>query len=159
MTGMQALKLTTPTDREVVFTRVFAAPRSRVFDALVIPDLLRRWMLGPPGWSMPVCEVELTVGGTFCIVWRSADGAEMGMTGTYREIERPHRLVHTELFDQDWTGGETVITTVLTEEDGQTTLTSTVRYASPEARDGALRAGMEQGVAASYDRLEALLAS
>jgi uncharacterized protein YndB with AHSA1/START domain len=83
----------------------------------------------------------------------------MGMGGVHREIARPERIVRTELFDEDWTGGETVATLVLTEQGGKTTSTTTVLYSSPEARDGALKSGMEQGVAANYDRLEALLAS
>ncbi|HEX6012476.1 MAG TPA: SRPBCC domain-containing protein [Geminicoccaceae bacterium] len=83
----------------------------------------------------------------------------MGMSDVYREVAPPERLVHTELFDADWTGGETLVTTVLREHAGRTTLTSTVRYSSREARDTAFRTGMEQGVAASYGRLAELLAS
>ena len=140
-------------------TRVFDAPRRLVFEAYTTPELLERWLLGPPGWSLPVCEIDLRVGGALRFVWRGPDGAEMGMGGVYREIVRPERLVHTELFDQDWTGGETLVTTVLDEAAGRTTLTSTVRYGSQEARDAALRTGMAHGVAASYDRLAGLLAS
>ncbi len=159
MTNAGALKVTTPSDREVAMERVFDAPRDRVFDACTRPELLRRWLLGPPGWSLAVCEVDLRVGGALRFVWRGADGTEMGMRGTYREIAPPGRLVHTELFDQDWTGGETLATTVLAEHDGGTALTLTVLYPSRAARDGALGSGMEGGVAASYDRLAALLAS
>jgi uncharacterized protein YndB with AHSA1/START domain len=160
-TTAQALELTTPTDREVVVTRSFEAPRERVFDAWTRPELLSRWLLGPPGWTMPVCEIDLRVGGAFRIVWRGPGGIEMGMGGVYREIAPPMRLVHTELFDVDWTGGETLVTTVLAERDGGgTSVTVTVLYASREARDAALRTGMERGMAASYDRLaEMLLAS
>ncbi len=81
----------------------------------------------------------------------------MGMGGVYREIVPPERIVHTELFDQDWSGGETLVTTVLTEQGGKTTLTLTVLYASREVRDTVLKTPMEQGVAASYDRLAELL--
>ncbi|MFB3818906.1 MAG: SRPBCC family protein [Candidatus Methylomirabilales bacterium] len=154
-----ALKVTTPTEREIVMTRVFDAPRGLVFEALTTPALLQRWLLGPPGWSMPVCEVDLRAGGAFRFVWRGQDGRAMGVRGVYREIVPPERIVHTELFDQDWTGGETLVTTTLTEYDGATTLVTVVRYQSREARDGARKTGMEQGVAASYDRLEASLAS
>jgi uncharacterized protein (TIGR03086 family) len=155
----ETLKVTTPTEREVVMTRVFDAPRRLVFDAWTKPELLERWLLGPDGWSLVVCEVDLKVGGAYRFVWRGPDGAEMGMRGVYREIVPPERLVSTELYDEDWTGGETLITTVLAEQGRKTTLTSTVRYASREARDAALSTGMEQGVAASYDRLAELLAS
>lgn len=152
------LKVTTPTEREIVMTRVFDAPRGLVFDALTKPELLQRWLLGPPGWTMPVCEIDLRVGGAYRYVWRKA-GKDMGMGGVFKEIVRPERIVTTELFDDDWTQGETLVTTVLTETGGKTTLTTTVRYSSREARDGALKTGMDEGVAASYDRLEELLAT
>jgi uncharacterized protein YndB with AHSA1/START domain len=154
------LKVTTPTEREIVMTRIFDAPRKRVFDAHTRPELVKRWLLGPPGWSMPVCQIDPKVGGAYRYVWRNdVDGTEMGMGGVHREIVPPERLVVTALFDQDWTGGETLNTLVLTEQGGKTTLTNTVRYSSREARDNALRTGMEQGVAASYDRLADLVAS
>jgi uncharacterized protein YndB with AHSA1/START domain len=153
------LKVTTPTDREIAMTRAFDSPRRLVYEALTKPELVQRWLLGPPGWTMPFCEIDLKVGGRFRYVWRKSDGQEMGMGGVYREISPPDRLVHTELFDEDWTGGETLVTTVLTEKAGKTTLTTTVLYASREIRDAILKSPMEQGVAASYDRLEALLAT
>lgn len=151
------LTVTAPGDREVVMTRVFDAPRRLVFEAWTKPELLQRWLLGPEGWSMPVCEVDLREGGSFRFVWRNDDGREMGMGGVYREIVPPERLVHTELFDEDWTEGETVVTTVLTEDGGKTTMTSTVRYSSEAARDAALATGMTDGVAVTYDRLAELL--
>jgi uncharacterized protein YndB with AHSA1/START domain len=156
MTDTGALQVTTPTEREIAVTRVFDAPRQRIFDALTRPELIRRWMFGPDGWSLPVCESDLRVGGALRFVWRDPN-MEMGMSGTYREVAPPGRLVHTELFDEDWTGGETVVTTVLTEQDGRTTLTSTILYASREARDAVLKTPMTQGMATSYDRLAALL--
>jgi uncharacterized protein YndB with AHSA1/START domain len=155
----RTLKITRPSDRELAMTRVFDAPRRLVFDALTKPELVQRWLLGPEGWAMPVCEIDLRVGGRFRYVWRNASGKEMGMGGVYREIAPSERIVHTELFDEDWTGGETLVTTVLTEQDERTTLTMTVLYSSREARDAALKTPMEEGVAASYDRLAELLAS
>ncbi len=159
MTNTGTLQVATPTDREVVITRVFDAPRRLVFDAWTKPELVKRWLLGPPGWTMPVCDIDLRVGGAYRFVWRGDDGASMGMGGVYREIVSPDRLVCTQLFDEDWTGGETLGTLVLTEHDGKTTLTNTVLYASKEARDAALSTGMAEGVGASYDRLADLLAS
>jgi uncharacterized protein YndB with AHSA1/START domain len=161
MKNAGALKVTTPTDREIVLTRLFDAPRRLVFDALTTPELLKRWLLGPPGWSMVVCEIELKVGGKFRYVWRNIDGTEMGMHGVYREVVRPERIVNTETFDFgcDAQSGEAVGTAVLTEQDGRTTLTTTVLYPSKEARDATIASGMERGVAASYDRLEELLAT
>src|SRR5687767_4916477 len=95
----QTLNVTTPADREIVITRVFDAPRRLVWEAMSQPELLKRWLLGPPGWSMTVCENDLRVGGTFRNVWRNTEGAEMAMHGTYREVEAPERCVRTEIFD------------------------------------------------------------
>jgi uncharacterized protein YndB with AHSA1/START domain len=131
-----------------------------VFDAHTKPELIKRWLLGPPGWSMPVCEIDLRVGGTYRYVWRhDRNGNEMGMGGLYREIVAPQRIVHTERFDEAWYPGEALNTLVLVEKGGRTTLTQTVRYESREARDAVLKSGMESGVAASYERLADLLAS
>jgi uncharacterized protein YndB with AHSA1/START domain len=157
---MGTLKLTTPSDRELAMTRVFDAPRQLVFDAHTKPDLVRQWLLGPPGWSMPVCEMDVRVGGTYRWVWRhDTNGTEMGMGGVYREIVAPERLVTTERFDEAWYPGEALNTLVLIEQGGRTTLTQTMRYESRDARDAVIKSNMEQGVAASYDRLADLLAS
>jgi uncharacterized protein YndB with AHSA1/START domain len=157
MMGTGRLIVTTPTDREIVMTRVFAAPRKLVFDAWTKPELVRRWLLGPPGWTMPVCEIDLRVGGAYRFEWLGQDGTVMGMGGLYREIVIPERIVNTQLFDQDWTGGETLGTLLLTEQGGKTTLTNKVMYASREARDAALRTRMAEGVEAGYARLDELL--
>ena len=154
------LKITTSGDRELVMTRVFTAPRTLVFDAHTKPELVTRWLLGPPGWSMPVCEMDVRVGGTYRWVWRhDRDGTEMGMGGTYREVRAPERLVATERFDEAWYPGEALNTLVLVEQGGRTTLTQTMRYESREARDAVIKSGMESGVKASYDRLDDLLAA
>jgi uncharacterized protein YndB with AHSA1/START domain len=146
-------------EREIVMTRVFAATRDLLFDALTKPELLKRWLLGPPGWSMPICEVDLKVGGSYRYVWRNEDGREMGVGGKYREIVRPERIAHSEKFDQAWYPGEAIVTTTLIEKAGSTTLTTTMLMESREARDEVLESGMESGVAASYDRLEEILSS
>lgn len=153
----RTLQVTTPSDREILMTRALDAPRELVWDAFTKPELVKRWLLGPPGWTMPVCEIDLRVGGPYRFVWRKEDGVEMGMGGVHREIEKPERLVRTELFDQDWTGGETVATVVFNERNGSTIVDITVLYSSQEARDGALASGMKEGMAAGYDRLEELL--
>ena len=154
------LQLTAPGEREIAMTRVFDAPRQLVFDAHTKPELVKRWLLGPPGWSMPVCEIDLRVGGKYRYVWRhDREGTEMGMGGVYREIVTPERIVNTERFDEAWYPGEAVDTLVLVERGGRTTLTLTLRYESREARDAVLKSGMESGVTASYDRLADLLAS
>src|SRR5271166_2227921 len=105
MTNPESLKVTTRGDREIVMTRVFNAPRRLVFDALTRPELVKQWLLGPPGWSMPVCEIDLKVGGAYHYLWRNANGTEMGMHGVFREIVVPERLVTTENFDQPWYPG------------------------------------------------------
>ena len=154
-----ALEITTPSDREVVITRRFNAPREMVFDCHTVPALVRRWLLGPPGWTMPTCEIDLRVGGRYRYVWRSPEGGDMGMGGVFREIERPALLVANESFDEDWTGGETTVTTRFAEQDGQTTSTVTVLYASREARDGAVASGMADGMEMGYQRLDEMLAA
>jgi uncharacterized protein YndB with AHSA1/START domain len=156
-----ALKVTTPTDREIVMTRVFDAPRRLVWDAMSKPELLQRWLWGPPGWSMLVCENDVRVGGVFRHVWHGPGGQEMAMRGVYREVVPPERIVRTEAFDLGCASqaGEQLATLVLTEQGGQTLLTLRLLYPSKEARDATLASGMERGVAASYDRLDEVLAS
>jgi uncharacterized protein YndB with AHSA1/START domain len=156
MKNTGTLQVTTPTDREIVLTRVFDAPRSLVFDAFTKPELLKRWF-GPHGWSLVVCEVDLKVGGTFRFVLRGPDGTDMGMRGVYREIMPPERSVHMESFD-DYPG-ESQVTTVLVEQGGRTTLTATVLYPSQEVRDAVIKSGMEHGAAESYDKLAEYLES
>jgi len=107
--------------------------------------------------TMPVCEMDLKVGGAYRSVWRSPDGGEMGVRGTFREITPPDGFVATEKFDEAWYAGEALITYRLVEQGGKTTLTLTIRYESREARDGVLKTPMEKGVGMSYDRLEKLL--
>jgi uncharacterized protein YndB with AHSA1/START domain len=156
---LNRLVITTPTEREVVITRKFDASRQMIWDCHTRPELVRRWLLGPPGWEMPVCSIDLKVGGRYRYEWRNADGRTMGMGGVFREIDAPARLVANELFDDDWTGGETRVTQVFTEERGSTRLTLTVLYTSQEARDGAVRTGMTEGMEAGYERLEELAKS
>ena len=154
------LKVAAHGDREIVMTRVFNAPRRLVYDAFTKPELVKQWLLGPPGWSMPVCEIDLKVGGKYRYVWRQdSDGSEMGMGGVYREIVPQERVVCTEVFDKAWYSGEAVGTLVLSEQGGKTTITQTMLYESCEARDAVLKTPMEKGVAMSYDRLADLLAA
>lgn len=160
MKNAGALQVTTPTEREIVITRAFDAPRRLVFDAHTRPELVKRWLYGPDGWALVVCEIDLRVGGAYRYVWRRERTAtDMGMGGVYREIVVPERLVATERFDESWYPGEAVSSIVLVEQGGTTTLTQTVRYESREARDTALKSGMLDGMAATYDRLVGVLAS
>ncbi len=146
-------------EQEIVMTRTFDASPELVFEALTTPKLVQRWLLGPEGWSMPRCEMDVKVGGAYRWVWRNdADGTEMGMGGVYREIVPNERLVATEKFDEAWYQGEALGTFELTAQGGETILKQTMLYESREARDQALKSGMEQGVIASYDRLEQIVA-
>jgi uncharacterized protein YndB with AHSA1/START domain len=150
-----ATTFTTPTDREIVMTRVVDAPRRLVFEAYTNPKHLPHWMLGPEGWTMPVCEIDLRPGGAWRFVWRRSDGSEMGMGGVYKEVVPPERLVSTEAWGGDWP--ETLNTLVLSEQDSKTTITSRMLYPSKEARDAALETGMREGASQGFDRLDEYL--
>ena len=158
MTSTQTLKIEPVGERDIRVTRLFNAPRDMVFDAFTTPELMKRWLLGPDGWSLIVCELDLKVGGAYRLVWKNdKTGKTMGMGGFYREISRPDRLVTTEKFDEAWYPGEMVDTAEFVEKNGMTTYTSTMRYESRDARDMVLKSDMESGLTASYDRLEGLL--
>ena len=153
------LIVTTPNDREITLTRVFDAPRQRVFEAYTTPAQLERWLGVFDGSTFEVCEVDLRVGGSYRYVWRDRHGKAMGMRGVFREIVKPERIVATEVFDEPWYEGGAEDTIEFTEADRRTTLNVTVRYASEEVRDGVLRTPMTDGVSASYDELEKILDS
>ena len=146
-------EFTTPSDRELVARRVFDAPRQLVWEVHTVPKHVQRWLLGPDGWTMPICEMDVRPGGRWRYGWRNdAKGQQFEMTGVYREVKAPERLVNTETWGAEWP--ETVNTTVFTEKGGKTTVTTTVLYASKEARDGAIKTGMESGWDRSYERLD-----
>lgn len=145
----------TPSDREFMITRVFDAPRRLVYETYTKPEHLSRWMLGPDGWTMPVCEMDLRPGGAWHFVWRHADGQEMAMHGVYREVVPLERVVSTESWGGDWP--ETVNTVTFAEANGQTTVTTRILYPSKAARDKAMQSGMQDGVSMSFDRLAELL--
>ena len=152
------LKVTTRGDREVVMIRDFNAPRQLVFDAFTKPDLIKRWLFGPPGWSLASCVMDLRVGGKWRFVWRdNANGKDMPMGGVFREIDKPSRLVHTEQFEG--TPDESIETKEFAEKSGRTTFTQITLYASREARDAALSGMEDGGMDATFDRLDDLLAS
>jgi uncharacterized protein YndB with AHSA1/START domain len=147
-------------DREIRITREFDAPRALVFDAHTKPELVRRWLGVRSGWTMPVCEIDLRVGGTYRYVWRQEkSGHEMGMGGVFREIVRPERVVATERFDDPWYPGEGINTIAFTEKAGRTTMEMTTRYESKAARDAVLASPMATGLEESYQKLDALAAA
>jgi uncharacterized protein YndB with AHSA1/START domain len=149
------LDITTPSDREIVMTRVFNAPRRMVYQAFTRPELIQRW-LGPRGWTLPTCEVDLRVGGKYRYVGEGPDGTKLGWGGIFKEIVPEQRIAHVESFD-DYPG-EAQITSEWTESGGKTTFTATMLYESKEVRDAVIASGMEHGAAESYDRLEEMLA-
>jgi len=145
--------VTTPSDREIVMTRAFDAPRRLVFDALTKPELLKRWH-GARGWFLVDCEIDLRVGGTWRFVSEGPLGMKMGHSGVYREISPPDRLVYTESFDDQWYPGESLVTVVLAERDAKTTMSTTLLFPSREVRDLVLASPMKRGVGESYERLD-----
>lgn len=152
-----ALEITMPGDCELVMTRLFEAPRHLVYRALTEPALLRRWY-GAHGWSLVVCEMDLRVGGAWRYVTRRPDGREIGQRGVYREITPPSRIVHSESWE-DWNPGELLVTTTLTERDGQTTFACSMRFPTRDVRDLLIQHGMTSGAAETYDRLAECLTS
>ena len=162
----ETLEVTTPSDLEIEMTRYFAAPRHLVFEAHVKPELLKRWLIGPPGWTMATCEVDLKVGGKYRCGWQREAGATPSpgcesvpdafeVVGVYREIVPPERIVATEYMGP---GDGSLVTLVFMEEGGRTKFTQTMRFGSREERDGALKSGMTEGTAICYDRLAEILA-
>jgi uncharacterized protein YndB with AHSA1/START domain len=151
-----------PSDREVKVTREFKAPRELVYQAYTTPELVKRWLLGPPGWEMPVCEMDVRVGGTYRWRWRStSDGKEFGFHGQFKEVRAPARLVHSEFFDPGDVGGDmgegATITVEFSESNGITTMTSLMDFGNKRARDAAVATGMTGGMEQSYQLLDALL--
>lgn len=159
------LQVTQPSDREVRVVRTFAAPRQLVWDAHTKPELVKKWMLGPPGWTMPVCEMDLRVGGKYRWRWRSdEDGKEFGFFGTFKEVNGPERLVYEEHYDPGDVGGTmpsepAIVTSVFEESNGVTTLTVTMLFASKEIRDAAVGTGMTGGMEMGYARLDEMFAA
>eukprot|EP00953_Heterococcus_sp_UTEX-ZZ885_P027175 14616-Heterococcus_DN1.PRE.10 len=182
---MRTLEIKPSGETDIVAIRKLPASRARVFQALTMPAVLQQWHLGPEGWQLPVCNVNLQVGKPYRFVWRREGEPDLGSggqiafamlpiasnttaltnqcshdrlcyAGVYKEIDSPNRLVHTEAFDGY--PGESLVTTNLEEhDDGSTVMHVTMQYDSKETRDTVLATGMELGMAASYDRLDKLL--
>lgn len=153
-----------PSDSEVKVTRRFRAPRALVYRAYTEPALLQRWLLGPPGWTMPVCEMDVREGGAFRWRWRSDDGGqEFGFHGEFREVVPQSRLAHTQIYDPGQVGGSmgdpAYITVEFAEDGGVTTVTTRMDFGSKEGRDAAMASGMTDGMEMSYQLLDRALAS
>ncbi|HEX5052481.1 MAG TPA: SRPBCC family protein [Planctomycetota bacterium] len=157
----KSLQIATPTDTTIVLTRTFHAPRRLVWEAMTVPAKMRRWMLPPPGWTLTVCECEARVGGALHLAWKSEDAdPAMTLRGVFTEVVPHERMVHTETMAMG--SGEVVGSLLETHEfqerNGVTTMRITQKYDSKDARDGAIASGMEVGMEAGYQQLEAMLA-
>src|SRR5262245_34657160 len=161
--AIEKAQVTLPSDREVKVTRSFRAPRGLVYRAYTEPSLVQRWLLGPPGWTMPVCEMDVRVGGRYRWRWRSKeDGSEFGFAGTFREVQPSARLVHTQAFDpgtleDNFPGNDAIVTVSFNENAGVTMVTTLIDFGSKEARDAAVATGMTDGMEQSYQSLDGLL--
>ena len=144
-----------PSDTEIVITREFNAPRALVWDAFSKPEHIRRWW-GLRGTTVPVCENDLRVGGTWRWVLRDPDGSEHAFSGKYLEVAPPERAVRTEWYEAI-PDAEYVSTATFTERDGKTLLHNHLKYKSREHRDGHLMSGMEPGMQETYQRMDELL--
>ena len=160
MSQASSFSFTPHADRDVVVKRVFDAPRELVWRAFTEPGLITRWMSGPPAGPLSIREMDFKVGGAYRWEWRlDAGGAIMGLSGAFREISRPQRIVHTEKWAQPYYMGETVVTTAFADSNGKTAITITVRYQTRAARDAMTKSGMAAGMAQCYARLDAFLSS
>lgn len=157
----QTIQIEMSGDRSVRLTREFAAPPRLVWDAHTRPELARQWLGGFDGWTMKTCEIDLRAGGTArYVMWHEPSGEEMGWTDTFLEVEPHARLVFSEIFDQDWTGGATTNTCLFREHaPGKTLFEMTIAFASPEAREESLKINFVEGMELSYARMDALVAA
>ncbi|MBR1218074.1 SRPBCC family protein [Bradyrhizobium sp. U87765 SZCCT0131] len=149
--------LTLPSDRELLITRSFAAPRELVWMAVTDAAHVRRWW-GCDDFETMVCEIDLRVGGRFRFEMRGADGTPHPITGVYREIVRPERLVHTQIYDvPPHNDKEAIVTVTFTEANGRTHYACLIAHATREDRDAHVASGVEGGVASALDRIEQML--
>ncbi len=151
----QTFEFTTPTATSIRVVRTFDAPVDLVWRAHTEPELLKQWMTGPPDHSLPVCEIDLRVGGKARYVWKNPE-FEMGMTAEFKEVVEHMRIVYTEIYD-GWPEGASTVTANFVEAKGQTTITVDIQYLNQEARDAAMQPGFEEGYAASYETLDRCL--
>ena len=161
-------QVTLPSDTEVRVTRSFHAPRTLVWQAHTVPKLVQRWMPGYPGWSMPVCEMDVRPGGKYRWRWRSDEnGQEFGFFGTFKEVDAPAKMTQEEYFDPGDVGGEVtgampvnnpaINRSTFTEKNGVTTVVVLMDYGSKAARDAAVSTGMTDGMETSYQNLDKLI--
>ena len=159
MPKIDTLQVSLRGENEVEITRNFPGPRNLLFDCHTKPDLVRRWLFGFDGWKLAVCDIDLRGSGRYRYEWQEiATGNSMGMGGSFREVVPNELLVTTELFDEDWTGGETIVTTRFLGDGNTSRIEMVILYSSAAAREAALKTGMTDGMEFSYQRLDGLLA-
>jgi uncharacterized protein YndB with AHSA1/START domain len=152
MTSSQTATVTLPTDRQILITREFDAPRHLVYRAYTTPELVKQWWNAKRG-EVTIAEIDLRVGGTWRWVMIAQGGMEVGFHGEYREIVPNERIVSTEVFE-GMPDAQSVNTLTLTENDGRTTLTILVEHETQEHRDAHINSGMEAGMQDAMDLLE-----
>lgn len=155
-TSTPGAQVTLPSDTDIVITRRFGHSREDLWRAWTEPTLLRQWLLGPDGWTMPVCEVDLRVGGTYRYEW-AGPGESFGTGGTFLELDAPRRMVTTEAMDGF--PAESRVTIEFQEAPGGCVVVLTQSYPDRATRDAVVATGMADGVEISHQRLESILAS
>ena len=154
---MSKMTLTTEGDRYVVVTRRFAAPPEAVYRAHTEPELIRRWLLGPEGWTMPVCISDPRPGGRIRYEWTDGKGGGFHLTGEYLELDPYGRIVHVERMHLPDPTPDNHVETKFEPDGGGTLMTMRMMLPDAETRAQMLATGMEQGMEASYARLESIL--
>ncbi|MFN3149156.1 SRPBCC domain-containing protein [Bremerella sp.] len=159
---MKPATASTPSDTQVEVIRGFDSPVNLVWKMFTEQELVSRWMLGPPGWSMPVCEMDFRVGGKYENRFRNdEDGTEFGWVGEFREIETQRQIIHDESYglagDTDEMSNTSVVTITFQENGNGTRVNTLIEYASQEARDAALATGMTVAMEMGYQRIDDLL--
>lgn len=160
ITAPSGLQISTPTDTTIVLTRTFNAPRRLVWEATFTPDKMRRWMLPPPGLTMTTCECDARSGGKLSIAWKSDEhDPVMTLKGEFTDVSPHEHAVHTEkmALGSGQVIGSLVEKHEFADQGAATAMTITQTYDSKADRDGALASGMDQGMEACYQKLEALL--
>lgn len=150
------MKISTPSDREIVVSRYFALPVKLVFDGQTKPKFVKSWFT-QAGRPMTRCKINLKVGGRFDYTWRGIDGGEMRVAGIFDHIDVPNKIVHQEVHNPNWTGGETTSTTTYQDHEGGTLLTFTTVYESKVIRNRVLLSPIAQDLAEFYDKMETFL--
>ena len=156
---MGKVSVNTPVETRIEVVRRFSVPVAKVWRAMTEPGLVHRWLLGPPGWTMPVCESDFRVGGLYEYLWRSDENEQaFGFVGEFQEIDLHARIVHTEKSPAGSSAGESLVTITFSEIHSGSTVVTSIEYPSKQARDAALAAGMAAGMEMSYLKLDEVLA-